>query len=63
MLSNGQISMTTNFFDISDNPRVLVLEDNIASQDSLYNVLKDEGFVTTADNAKNTRDLLKQEIY
>ena len=63
MPSNGQISMTTNFFDISDNPRVLVLEDNIASQDSLCNVLKDDGFVTTADNAKNTRDLLKQEIY
>ena len=50
--SDGPISMTTNFFDISDNPRVLVLEDNIATQDSLCNVLNDEGFLTTAANAK-----------
>ena len=42
--SDGPISMTTNFFDISDNPRVLVLEENIATQDSLCNVLNDEGF-------------------
>jgi hypothetical protein len=39
--------MTTNFFDISDNPRVLVLEENIATQDSLCDVLNDEGFITT----------------
>jgi DNA-binding response OmpR family regulator len=55
--------MTTNFFDISDNPRVLVLEDNIATQDSLCDVLNDEGFITTAANAKNARDLLKQDVY
>ena len=61
--SDGQVSMTTNFFDISDNARVLVLEENIATQDSLCNVLNDEGFLTTAANAKNARDLLKQEVY
>jgi len=51
--------MTTNFFDISDNPRVLFSEENIATQDLLCNVLNDEVFITTAANAKNARDLLK----
>ena len=55
--------MTTNFFDISDNPRALVLEENNATQDSLCDVLNDEGFITTAANAKNARDLLKQDVY
>ena len=55
--------MTTTFFDISDNPRVLVLEENIAAEYSLCKVLNDEGFIATAANAKNARDLLKQEVY
>ncbi len=55
--------MTTSFFDISDNARVLVAEENIAAEHSLCKVLNDEGLITTAANAKNARDLLKQEVY
>ena len=55
--------MTTNFFDISDNPRALVLEENIMAKYSLCNVLSDEGFKITAANAKNARELLKKDVY